>query len=658
MKNETVFINCIPEDRPLAEQIQSKLAESGISAYLPDEAVSLQKVDEIVNKLASIRDESGIMLVLLSKRSLQDNLIISNTQYFCELTGRRRVLVICKVDDLSGDNAISFYYPRSSMVNLSQNRETGIQKAVINVKRLLGIEVPKIVLSKQLNRRAVTSWLTIIAIIAFLAGIGSFFYHHYLEQQRLIEAAEAAAQAPVVINDPFAGESIDQGLVVDKRSLPVYQATDRPEQRAPFHYEPAATQKRITFKDPKFENSLDYSVIGVQNVSIREEDLRSISQQNGVLHLAATMSDQGVEEIYAPVNHLFSLEDTSYVGIRFRLGDYQGWSDIQQQIEGYIGTEFFPIAALNFTTQTINLHDQSAFIGTAWHTLEAVVSSDRSLLQIYLDGEPFAQVKELPPSYSMNQLFIVYAVHYATDWVNLYIDEIVFGGDTLLKSASEVEDAQYHYSPEAPEYFNGFEDNSINQFFTEGDAFHRVEDGSLKVDFPQEGSQIMSIFEIPTQSIDQVNYYAVKYRVTQTPQKYWNYDGFLQMELINSQNQQESKLNIQTSLDTARYSGSTGLRQYFDIYGSDQNFQVGGWHTLEWVIFPSVDGGSANKMQYWFDQQLISERQIDSPNVLGDSLSPLKIRYVVSSGDLSFGPISIEIDEILSGYLPFSVIDK
>lgn len=229
MKSETVFINCLPEDRALAERVKSRLAEAGISAYLPDEAATLSDLTVVLQKLESVRNEDGILLVLLSQKSAQDHLVISNTQYFCEITGRKRVLVICKLDDISGNNAISLYYPRSSMVNLSRNLETGIRKTVISVKRLLGIEVPKIEIPRRLNRRVVTGWATGIAILAFLVGIASFFYTQYTEQQRLLRAAEAAAQAPVVINIPFTDESIDQGLVVDRRALPVYQATDQPD---------------------------------------------------------------------------------------------------------------------------------------------------------------------------------------------------------------------------------------------------------------------------------------------------------------------------------------------------------------------------------------------------------------------------------------------
>jgi len=658
MKSETVFINCLPEDRALAERVKSRLAEAGISAYLPDEAATLSDLTVVLQKLESVRNEDGILLVLLSQKSAQDHLVISNTQYFCEITGRKRVLVICKLDDISGNNAISLYYPRSSMVNLSRNLETGIRKTVISVKRLLGIEVPKIEIPRRLNRRVVTGWATGIAILAFLVGIASFFYTQYTEQQRLLRAAEAAAQAPVVINIPFTDESIDQGLVVDRRALPVYQATDQPDQAALFHYEPAAIHKRITFDDPEFENSLDYSVIGEQNESIREGDLRSISQQDGVLHLAARAAAQGEENVYAPVNHLFSLEDTTYIGIRFRLGDYQGWSDAQQHTEGYIGTDSFPLAEGRLKHTKLSLNGQSAFLGTAWHTLEGVVPANRRQLQVYLDGKLFAQVNELPQPYLMNRLVITYVVRYATDWVNLYVDEIVFGGEVPLKFASEAEEAKYHYSLETPEYLNDFQDASINQFIVEGDGFQKVEEGSLRIDFPKGNMQMISGFEIPTQSMDQVNYYAARYRVVQTPQMYWNYDGFFQMGLESPQFPQQFGLNIQAGLDLARYSGSAGERQYFEAVGSEQNFQMEGWHTMEWVMFPAEEGDSAYLLQYWFDQRLIGEQLINNPDGIDYVSAPLKIKYSVSSGDASFGSISVEIAELVSGYLPLSEIDR
>jgi hypothetical protein len=474
----------------------------------------------------------------------------------------------------------------------------------------------------------------------------------------LLRAAEAAAQAPVVINIPFADESIDQGLVVDRRALPVYQATDQPDQAALFYYEPAAIHERITFDDPEFENSLDYSVIGEQNESIREGDLRSMIQQNGVLHMAARTAFQDEVNVYITVNHLFSLADTSYIGIRFRLGDYQGWSDAHQPTEGYIGTDSFPLAGIDLSRQIISLNGQSVFLGTAWHTLEGVVSADQRQLQIYLDGKPFTQVNGLPQSYWMNRLGIAYTVRYATDWVNLYVDEIVFGGDAPLKFASETEEAKYHYSLETPEYFNDFQDASVNQSIVEGDRFQTIEEGHLRVDFPQGKMQMSSEIAIPTQSLDQVNYYAAKYRVIQTPQKFWNYDGFFQIGLESPQFPQQFELIIQASLDVARYSGSAGERQYFEAVGSEQNFQTEGWHTMEWVMFPAEEGDSAYLMQYWFDQRLISERLINNPDGIDYVSTPLKIEYSISSGDASFGPISVEIAELVSGYLPLSEIER
>ena len=658
MENPIVLLNFVPEDKAAAEKLKDGLVNCGFSVVMPGETTSLQATERLIKEIETVAEKNGLMVLVLTKNAIHDNLFISNTQYFCELAGKRQTLLICKMEEVPRENPVALYYPRAITINASSDETKWMPKVEESARRLAGLLTSSHSSPRRISKRAIQSITWIVASLAILGGIGSFFMDFYNERQAIIEAAKAAAQEPVVINEPFQNESIDQGLIVDQRFLPSYVAAGDPSAEAPFSKEPAFVSQRLTFDDPRFENTIDNSMIGFQNVSIREEDFKLINQQNDVLHIAATTSEEIKQKIFIPIKYFYSVSDVSYMGIRFRIEDYQGWSDIDKPMGGYIGTDDFPLGILDLSKQTISNGDKTVFLGTTWHALESVIDADTNTITVLLDGEELAKLHELPASYDLTYLFFQVSLDYSTDWASLDIDEIVYGGDAPVSTHKEPEDAIYNFTVDDPIYENSFSDLSINQYITSNQNAFSVEDGKLQVHFNQGLQSDQANIRIPTEPITETNYYSLKYRIVDTPNKYWTYNGFLDISIQNMNFDDSTQLSCQTSLHSSLYRIQTSPQEMQEIVGSVDNFQAGLWHTMEIVIVPTTENNNFYTIQFWHDNILMTEKTIENPDLFTDDSSPLFVGYSIYPGDLSFGPITVEIDEITRGFLPESELLK
>ena len=658
MEKSLVFLNHVPEDGAVAESLKNQLQNSGFSVVMPEEIFTLQDMDRLLRQLETVAAKNGLMVLVLSSNAVKNNLLISNTQFFCELTGKRQALIICKMEEVPRENPVALYYPRAITINASSDETKWMPKVEESARRLAGLLTTGHSSPRRISKRAIQTIAVIVASLATLGGIASFFLDFYHERQAIIEAAKAAAQEPVVINQPFQNESIDQGMIVDQRFLPSYEAVGDPSAEAPFSIEPAYVFQRLTFDDPRFENTIDNSMIGFQNVSIREEDFKLINQQSDVLHIAATTSEEIKQNIYIPIKYFYSVSDVSYMGIRFRIEDYQGWSDIDKPMGGYIGTDDFPLGILDLSKQTISNGDKTVFLGTTWHALESVIDADTNTITVLLDGEELAKLHELPASYDLTYLFFQVSLDYSTDWASLDIDEIVYGGDAPVSTHKEPEDAIYNFTVDDPIYENSFSDLSINQYITSNQNAFSVEDGKLQVHFNQGLQSDQANIRIPTEPITETNYYSLKYRIVDTPNKYWTYNGFLDISIQNMNFDDSTQLSCQTSLHSSLYRIQTSPQEMQEIVGSVDNFQAGLWHTMEIVIVPTTENNNFYTIQFWHDNILMTEKTIENPDLFTDDSSPLFVGYSIFPGDLSFGSITVEIDEIKRGFLPESELQK
>lgn len=652
MENPIIFLNHVPEDKAVAERLKAQLQKSGFSVVMPDEVANLQAMDRLLKDIETVTENNGLMVLVLSKHAVKNNLLISNTQYFCELAGKRQTLLICKIEEVPRENPVALYYPRAVTVNASSDEEKWMPKVLACARQLAGLPGSSFTSPKRISKRTLQRLSIAVAILAILGGIGSFFLDFYKERQAIIEAAEAAAQAPVMINEPFQNESIDQGLVVDQRSLPSYTAEGDPSADAPFSFEPTFIHQQFTFDDPQFENVLDYSMIGIQNVSIREEDFRLVNQQKGVLHIAATTSEEITQSINLPINYYFSTSDVNYVGVRFRIDPYVGWTQADKPIMGIIGLNELSMGVLDFSTQTLSSSDNTVFIGTNWHTLEARIFPEDNLINVFLDGKLFAHLREIPAPDQVVNLRFFLEMQYSTDWANLFVDEIIIGGDAPLDPITKPEEIQFNFTIDEPAYQYTFDDTSIYEFIIENSGSAIVSDGILTVHFEQGRNDQFMTIQIPSSSIDRINYYALKYRIVETPVKLWTYNGSLDMRLKENKAESTNLVSYQTSLHSAELRMQSQTQENGQIDGQVENPQDGGWHTLEMLLLPAGNSPAQFKVQFWFDHFLIREQDLQNPESLIGGSSPLVMRYTVSGGDLSFGPITLELDDLTSGYVP------
>jgi hypothetical protein len=124
-------------------------------------------------------------------------------------------------------------------------------------------------------------------------------------------------------------------------------------------------------------------------------DLFLVKQSKGVLQLSASAQDIRDRLLDVRFNYLFDLSNTTYIGIRFRMEDYQGWTDVQDQIVGSINiSSYLHLVDFNINKQTISIpwiSDDLYELGDEWHALEFVINPDTFWATISLDEKKLEQ---------------------------------------------------------------------------------------------------------------------------------------------------------------------------------------------------------------------------------------------------------------------------
>lgn len=655
MEQKKVFINSIQDDTDFAREVKKSLEDAEIEVILSAPQVTFEGITSLVKKIEEVIEQSGVMLVILSEQAARDPLLISNTQLWFELAGKRQALLFCRKEEVKNDQSIALYYARAVQVGAQKNEDITIAKTVEAARRMLGLEKSQGVIHKRLLKKS-AAWLAGgLAVLTLAAGILSYYAKQYQQTQEAIKAA----QAPVIFNTPFAQESIDQGVTVISREHPVYQSTEDPEAQAPFHFEPDIVAKRIEFDDPRFEKTLDFSIIGLENNTISNSDQLYFEQNHGVLQFSGNSNSRDPLSITVPIYHVNDPLNTSYIGIRFRLEDYQGWNDIEQENNAGFGSNLFSISDLNLSKQLIlepmNWENQR-FLGDDWHTLEAILSYSEDATQVYLDGEPFFSKQGVFNGYQVYTLMINFEVLSSTEFVNFYIDEIIYGSNEKSAPAESPEEAEFHYKPEESLLRKPMEEEQ--EIRIQNPDRVDIREGVLTMAVPPDQPDNATILFFPIQRAEE-NYFALKYKFSDASTPSWMNNGFLEINLQvddadSSQNQYIP--SVSTNLFQAGYFHTTGINMIDGFNGSIENYTQGGWHTMEMLITPASSDLQDYKLQFWHDGQMIGERELTIFETYLEEKRNLLVGIHFFGGVGMSEPVSVDVADLTIGSIPVNEV--
>lgn len=658
MKSERIFINYSPADTMLAEQIRDVLLRQDISVYLPPAGSNAEAAVAAVEKMEQIVREGGIMLTVLSADSVKEDLFISNFQYMCELAGERRVMLIYRVGEVKDDASIALYYTQSVIVQADKEDAPAFQALITQAKRLLGLEKSRSWIPRRVNPK-LTRKLICITFFAAL-GLGIIWYLIRASGTQQNESA-LPTPTPVVEPTPMSGESVDQQLIVayEDHSFD-FEVQDDPQEEAPFTFQPAFITKTISFDDPEYDSSYDNKELSVFDTGAGGFGGRtSLFQKEGVLQVTYTVPDYLKQRGSAQVGikHLFTLSDTSYIGIRFRIPDYEGWTNAGESITGYFdfcigGYGCQSIIGFDLVQQLMDIEDGKSFeLGTSWHVLELRLDAEKNGIEIYLDGDYVKMTTNISDKNQYNYIQLNFPYDATTDWVNFYLDEVRYGGDHELHFAQIPGDAPFHFSVEPLTVVEDFDTYPLVFVFNQGAQYTELLDGVLRFDIPN-GENSSTDVELQTQisSISQVNYYAIRYRIFNTGPEYWSGWGGLGMWLFPNEDIRDRYAGIVLSRYHPNFTIYLGPHKEFFLEGTDDNSPFGLWHTLEMVLMPSSEDSASYGIQLWHDGYFVMEGEIDSTIGIIDS-DQLTWAINLRTGSDAMNNFSGEIDEIRAGYI-------
>lgn len=652
-----LLVNFHPADREIAHQILDVLQAKGISCQLLPRVDCLETHFEVLDQIEKTMASSGALLVVLSEAALKDDWVLANVQYCCDLAARRTMLVIYQVEDLPEDHAFNFYLPQAVVVT-DIKQKGNYEKLVNPVKRVLGqSDSANAFRPRVLSRKLIKGAVIFVIIGSLLLGVGSFVYPKVVES---LQPALPLEPTPVLSDKPFSGESIDQKIIVDRRDVPTVDFEENPKTAAPFYFEPGMIQKQFAFDDPDLDNINVLSSSGyIGNIAISEKDRTVVRQQNGVLQAALAPSSAVENQISFKLPHLMPTDRWDYLGIRFLLKDYPGWSD--ENRENGFG---FNLSSLSHDLITVNIGrrqiqptpdiHQVHSLSRGWHTLEMVRSKDLTHLDIYLDGGFIGQASIEGLTKQYDQLSVFLYAQYSTDWINLYIDEVVFGGEVPVRPALRPEDRAYFLTPDEVFFVESFKEMPDEAVLAEGAGFGRVLEDAFLFEISPEQDQALIAFQVPDIIFPEMNYFSFRYRLSNWQQEPWADWGALSIRLHHPDYQDGSgcSIGVFESLYRAEYSLTGGNNRIESLIGSWENFQPGAWHTVEMAIRPLDREGGTYRLYYWHDGYQVRQMEIkDLASCLGQG--PLTAQFIVDSGFPRQKSLSGEIDEIRVGKINF-----
>ena len=300
---EQVFINCVPEDFPLAEEIKKRLELAGLPYYVPPANLDPVTQNEMVEKIKGIATAHGCMLCILSNKAVSNSLFISNIQLMCESARTSRVLINYQVEQLENDLSIRLFDSQAYLVKKTGHPSEDISKVIQRIHQILHSPTWNIFqyLSRHISRKA----LIRLFITTLILGIGGAILFNALQPAPV--APLLPTPTPVVLYVPFSGQSQDLGLTVDVRSVPEYTPDTDPALEAPFSFQPTTILEQQDFSDPTFEHTYDgrkwlftYMLDDVSSIAV--------NQTNGVLQLAVAPVGDKQLNMAVSSKYLFNLE--------------------------------------------------------------------------------------------------------------------------------------------------------------------------------------------------------------------------------------------------------------------------------------------------------------------------------------------------------------
>jgi hypothetical protein len=237
-------------------------------------------------------------------------------------------------------------------------------------------------------------------------------------------------------------------------------------------------------------------------------------------------------------------------------------------------------------------------------------------------------------------------------WVSMQIDEVLFGSDLPYSEARSPENAPYRFTPDTVFLHEDFETQAYLQTVEKGAEFFSQSGSVLSFRFPTGKDDLYQQLQFPTKPINEINYYAARFRFTSPDDDYWSSNATIYFGLEN-QAEITSPDGFDLRIGVIRrefsFRARTGLYGWLPSFAYDQNARTGDWHTLEMVIASPASNSQPYTVFYWMDGSLMGKSSLEDPAQFLDAKAPMTATIQIWSGSDRHNTLSGEIDELIIG---------
>ena len=655
---DQVFINCLPDDKPIADEIEKRLKLTGISYYTspaePDP--NLQK--EMVEKIQEIAATKGCMVCIITQKAVTNSLFISNIQLMCETARNARVVVKYPIEEVENDQGIRLFDSQAYQVRKSRRAEEDISAIIQRINQIINPPDRNLwqIISRIISRKALT---VLLIAVALMAVVGTVLFNFVHQAPR---AAVLPTLTPVLIYVPFSGQSQNAGLRVYAQNVPFNKPTSDPAAEAPFAFKPAHVLMEDNFNNPAFDGSYDGEKWANDYNRLQSALGLAMYQANGVLQVAVASTGEQEGSVDLVSKYMFTLQQMTYLGYRFRLNGYQGVIQENTFVHGNFSYQFNDLPDISMIqfdglTQKLQTNTSEFTIDSRWHTIEMVSQTDLKIIDLYLDGKKINSLTLTDGQADrwMHAVFSMYS-SVTSDWTGLQFDDIIFGGDDPVNPMLQPEQAAYRFTPDTIALQEDFTSALSEGVLNDGSQFVTQSGGTLAFHIPagQDQKSIKLLF--PAGSRNQYNYYATRFRFTSPEDDTWAAWASIYLRVNTKTLDPQLKymdpndLFMEAIRHEYTFRGSYGINNSLPwcIYG--QNRLPGNWHTLEMMVRPPDGNSKTNTAFFWVDGGLLGEASLQpGPANLPDPNTPMQALIVVDGGNYRQKDLSGEIDDLVIG---------
>ncbi len=632
--SEAIFINCIADDRPLAEALAGELARAGLACCLPPSELTVQANNAMVATIRRIAEQNGILIALLSPAAEQDAVFLSNLQLMSEAAHTRQALLIVRIGVQHQERALQLFYSQALVLRVGQNPQQHLARIVHHAQQLLGQATAP---QPQRRLNPLLGWLLALLVI-LLSLVAAAQY----TRPRSPTTQPTVTATPVLLYIPFGEQTNDMGLEVDVRSLPPDPPPTDAAQAA-FAFSSPVLLELQDFSNPAMDGSYDGSAWNINYDSFADIERFAVLQSDGVLRVAiAPQAQQSDFTLFS--RYGFSLQQLNYIGMRVRILPYTGQRYESTAIGWSLGLNssggFTSLAYFDMLRKPLS---------EGWHTLELRRSASADEVTLYLDGSPLGSTALKNPldAQRLLQLTLSVRTFNTTDWVELQLDEVRFGADAPLPQAQDPQQAVTRFQPQVTLWEETFADVDLLPARLQGpDGTFSFADGRLRFEIaPKTGAEMV----VPGRTLKEANYWAVRYRLTNPTADPWEVWSSLSLSLRNANDPFSLTFNLPR--DGYNFAGWSGPNTGLSINAlSPLARQPELWHTMEVFVQPLGSGEALFQVQYWWDGILIGIERIQQAELFVDANAPLELVLHFST-DSSTQPLRGEIDNWLIGQL-------